>query len=162
MKPTDRKELESPREILNSTISNKTEETFEFGFNFSRLLNAGSVVALFGDLGSGKTTMIKGIGAGLKVNEPITSPTFTIINEYSGKWPVFHFDFYRLSSYNELVDLGIKDYFYSGDGICLIEWPEMIVDILPENHYQIYLRHLFKDGFKDKREIIIYKKAELN
>jgi len=133
-------------------ISESREETIKFGKHFSSELRPGDVVAFYGNLGSGKTTLIRGICAGLDVNEVVTSPTFTLINEYHGKFPVYHFDFYRLSSEMELHDLGVEEYF-NGDGICLIEWPEGVHDLLPESHIEIHLTARFEPGWENKREI---------
>lgn len=133
-------------------ISESREETIEFGKQFSRELHPGSVVAFYGNLGSGKTTLIRGICTGLAVNEVVTSPTFTLINEYHGKIPVYHFDFYRITSELELHDLGVEEYF-NGDGICLIEWPEVVHDLLPEKRIEIHLNARFEPGWENKREI---------
>jgi len=105
-------------------------------------------------LGSGKTTCVKGICAGLGVEEEVTSPTFTLINEYQGRLPVFHFDFYRISSVNELRDLGLDEYFY-GDGICLIEWPEIVTDMLPKHHFEVHLFWKFQPEWEHRREITV-------
>ncbi len=112
------------------------------------------MVGLFGNLGSGKTTCIKGICAGLGVEEEVTSPTFTLINEYHGRLPVFHFDFYRIGSVQELRELGLDEYFY-GDGVCLIEWPEIVSDMLPKYHFEIHLSLRFEPSWEHRREITV-------
>lgn len=107
------------------------EETKEFGFRLGSLLKGGDILCLNGDLGAGKTTMTKSIGLGLGVEEYITSPTFTLINEYKGRIPVYHFDVYRLEDADELYDLGFDEYFY-GKGVCIIEWADKIEKMIPE------------------------------
>ena len=127
-------------------------ETVELGREFAELLSPGCVVAVFGELGSGKTRFIKGVCAGLEVKQSITSPTFTLINEYRGRLPVYHFDFYRISSLEEAMALGIEEYFY-GDGVCLIEWAERISKVLPPDRFEVYLKHLYEPGGENKRWI---------
>ncbi|GAB4184920.1 MAG: hypothetical protein Kow00108_22440 [Calditrichia bacterium] len=97
---------------------------------------AGSLVVLSGDLGAGKTTFVQSFCRALGIKAEVTSPTFTIINEYSGTVPVYHFDFYRLKHVSEVKGLNIDDYLF-GDGICLMEWGEKIEDILPVPHYHM-------------------------
>jgi tRNA threonylcarbamoyladenosine biosynthesis protein TsaE len=114
----------------------------EFGREFSKSLVPGSVIALTGDLGAGKTTLTKAIADGLGVADPVTSPTFTIINEYGGgRLPLYHFDVYRLAGpgvYEALDDIGWEEYFY-GKGVCVVEWADEIPDILPPETIQIRL-----------------------
>ena len=100
-------------------------------------LTAGSVVALFGDLGSGKTRFAKGISRGLGVKETVASPTFTIVNEHrDGRLPLFHFDFYRVRSIAELEEIGFDEYIF-GDGVCVLEWADMILPRLPEHRFDV-------------------------
>ena len=119
------------------TISTPVEttsagETIAFGRKLADELAAGTVLALHGDLGAGKTCLVKGIAAGLGVQPEATSPTFTIIHEYSGgRLPLFHIDLYRLDSVNETLAIGIEDYL-NGDGVTVIEWAEKIAPLLPE------------------------------
>lgn len=105
-------------------------------------LKPGAVVALYGDLGSGKTVLTKGIGSALGIaSEEISSPTFTIVNEYlAGTIPLFHFDAYRIESPEELFDLGYEDYFF-GEGICIVEWADRIESLLPEHTIRLQLVH---------------------
>ena len=117
------------------------EETKEFGRALAKELKVGSVVALTGPLGSGKTVLIQGICFGLGVTEFVTSPSFVIINEYSGKIKVYHFDLYRLENVEEFIKLGYEEYFY-GSGITLIEWAEKIKKFLPEERIEINLEIL--------------------
>ena len=143
--------------VLFDFISESEGETLEFGKQFASHLQPGSVVAFFGNLGSGKTTCIKGICAALGVQEPVTSPTFTLINEYKGKLPIYHFDFYRINSETELVDLGIEEYFY-GQGVCLIEWPEIVINMLPANRFEVHLEWRFEPNWETKRKIKVVKR----
>ena len=107
------------------------EETKRFGIKLGSLLKPRDVVCLIGDLGAGKTTLTKSIGLGLGVDDYITSPTFVLINEYTGRIPVYHFDVYRLENVEELYDLGFDEYFY-GKGVSIIEWADKIEKLLPE------------------------------
>lgn len=105
-------------------------QTDQVGRQLGRLLMAGSLVLLRGELGAGKTCLATGIARGLGVAEstPVTSPTYTLMNSYDGQLPLYHFDLYRLSSEDELLDLGFDDYFH-GDGVALVEWPERCVEL---------------------------------
>jgi tRNA threonylcarbamoyladenosine biosynthesis protein TsaE len=122
------------------------EETRAFGRRLAAQLQPGVVVGLIGDLGSGKTCLVQAICEALKVEGPVTSPTFILINEYAGldhdgrSLPVYHFDLYRLLGEEELVDLGSDDYFY-GNGVCLVEWADMAHGQLPEDHTSIRIEH---------------------
>jgi tRNA threonylcarbamoyladenosine biosynthesis protein TsaE len=118
---------------------NGLKDTEEFGIKLGKLLKPGDIVCLNGDLGAGKTTMAKAIGIGLDVDEYITSPSFTLINQYRGRMIVYHFDVYRLEYVDELFDLGFDEYFY-GDGVCIIEWAERIKRFLPEDRVDIDIK----------------------
>lgn len=133
-------------------ISHNKIETITWGRRLSHLLEPGDIIGFFGDLGSGKTRTIQGICQGLGCGDQVSSPTFTIINEYRGQFPVYHFDLYRIESEQEIFDLGYEEYFYN-DGICLIEWAERIQSLLPVNHLQIHLKGFFQKGQEDLREI---------
>ncbi len=115
---------------------NSLEETEEFGIKLGRSLRRGDILCLNGDLGAGKTTLTKSIGLGLGVEEYITSPTFALINQYSGRLPVYHFDVYRLENVEELFDLGFDEYFY-GNGVCIIEWADKIDRMIPKERIVI-------------------------
>ena len=131
-------------------ISNGTTETIEIGISLGRLLIQNDIVALTGELGSGKTYFIKGIAKGLDIKEEIKSPTYVIIGEYEGRLPLYHFDFYRISSIYELEDLDYKGYFY-GDGVTVIEWADKFPDIIPENAFKV---NILKAG-EEKRRLVI-------
>lgn len=114
------------------TISHSPDETLAIGASFAEKAGPGLVIALQGDLGAGKTVFAKGFAKGLGVEDVVNSPTFTILQVYEGgRLPFYHFDMYRLGDPEELEELGYEDYFFS-EGVCLIEWPEMIGDLLPE------------------------------
>ncbi len=136
--------------------SDSPKETRRIAATLAKNLKGGSVVALFGELGSGKTTFVKGMCRALNVRDDVTSPTFTLIQEYSGTIPIYHFDFYRIEEPAEMLQLGCEEYFY-GDGICLIEWPERIIDYLPENRTEVRLTHRFSEGLDCGRRIVIRK-----
>jgi len=115
------------------------EETESFGIELSNSLKPGDVVALIGDLGTGKTTLTRAIAKGLGVTEELSSPTFNVVKEYrSGKLPLYHFDVYRVYDPDELFELGFDEYIH-GKGVCLIEWADLIEDILPAGHIEILL-----------------------
>jgi tRNA threonylcarbamoyladenosine biosynthesis protein TsaE len=141
--------------IMVSRISRSPEETRDLGKDLARTLEPGSVVALIGPLGSGKTVLVQGICTGLGVEKTVTSPTFVIINEYPGSlnrspiW-VYHFDLYRLENIDEFLRLGYEEYFF-GKGITLIEWAEKIREFLPNKRTEINLRILSES----EREISI-------
>lgn len=121
-------------------LSPSVEATHQFAALLAAHLQPGAVIALFGDLGSGKTTFTQGFGKACGVAAPITSPTFTLMHIYYGRqWPIYHFDFYRLQSVAEAQALGCEEYF-DGDGVTLVEWPERALALLPPQHLQIHLR----------------------
>lgn len=115
------------------------EETIEIGKALGRLLNTGDIVCINGDLGTGKTVFTNGIAKSLGIKEHITSPTFTIVNEYSGRVPFYHFDVYRISDSEEMFEIGFEEYLY-GEGIVVIEWADIIKDILPEEVVQVTIK----------------------
>lgn len=130
-------------------ITRSAEETQALGRDLARRLAPGELLAFSGELGSGKTCMIQGICQGLEVADYVTSPTFILINEYTGQLngkplPVYHFDLYRLGGPAELEDLGAKEYFY-GQGICLIEWAERAGYLLPPRRREVILEHMTAD-----------------
>ena len=112
-------------------ISNSPAETEKFGRQFAKRLDAGSVLALKGELGSGKTQFVKGLAAGIGSTAAVTSPTFTIVHEYSGgRWPIFHFDFFRIEDRQSAVRLGLDEYFFD-DGVSVIEWADRFPGLIP-------------------------------
>ena len=121
-------------------ISDSPEFTFEFGKKLASALKPKDIIAIYGNLGAGKTCLVQGICAGLNVSEYVNSPSFTIINEYEGNFPIYHFDFYRLGDPEELEYLGIRDYLEE-NMIALIEWPEKGGTFTPTPNIQIQLFH---------------------
>ena len=115
------------------------EETHRLGIELAGELEPQTVLALIGDLGSGKTCLTQGICAGLEVEDYVTSPSFTLINEYRGRLPVYHFDLFRIEDPREMLDLGCEEYFY-GDGVCIIEWAEKMGSLLPRERIEIRLK----------------------
>lgn len=117
------------------------EETYQIGYELGRSLKPGSVVALTGDLGAGKTTLTKAIAKGLGVETVLTSPTFLIVQEYrEGRIPLFHFDLYRIGSEEDLDELGYYDYFY-GDGVSVVEWADRATSLLPPDSIRIHIEY---------------------
>lgn len=130
------------------------EETFEAGRRIGQRACRGQVYTLVGDLGVGKTVFTQGVARGLGIQEPISSPTFTIIQEYDGgRLPFYHFDVYRIGDIEEMEEIGYDDYFF-GNGICLIEWANLIEEILPEKIISIVIEKDLEKGF-DYRRITI-------
>ena len=119
-------------------VTSSAEETIELGKSLSEFIEAGDIMSLDGDLAAGKTTFVKGILSGLNFKREVTSPTFTLINEYEAKHRVIHMDCYRENNLQRWVNLGIQDYFYSDD-VKIIEWPEIISALIPEDHISITL-----------------------
>ncbi|MBO6155231.1 MAG: tRNA (adenosine(37)-N6)-threonylcarbamoyltransferase complex ATPase subunit type 1 TsaE [Lachnospiraceae bacterium] len=134
--------------------TNSPEETFELGRQLGQKATAGEVYTLIGDLGVGKTALTQGIAKGLGIDEPISSPTFTIVQVYeSGRIPFYHFDVYRIGDVEEMDEIGFDDYVY-GEGLTMIEWANLIEEILPEHYSQITIEKDLERGF-DYRRITI-------
>lgn len=130
--------------------SKSSAETVEFGKKIGSILHQGDVIALTGELGAGKTTLIQGIAEGLGVKDYVTSPTFIIINEYRGRLPFYHVDLYRLEDLTEIEELGIEEYFSKG-GVCVIEWAEKLEKLLPDEAEKIKIKLLSEN----EREICV-------
>lgn len=129
-------------------------ETFQVGKALGDKAEKGQIYTLTGDLGVGKTVFTKGLAEGLGITEPISSPTFTIVQIYeSGKLPLYHFDVYRIGDVEEMEEIGYEDYFY-GEGVCLIEWANLIDEILPEGIIPVTIEKDLEKGF-DYRRITI-------
>lgn len=134
--------------------TNSAEETFALGKALGEKASPGQIYTLDGDLGTGKTVFTQGVAAGLGITEVISSPTFTIIQEYdTGRLPLYHFDVYRIGDIEEMEEIGYDDYFF-GEGICLIEWADLIREILPEHVIRITIEKDLEKGF-DYRKITI-------
>ena len=130
------------------------KETYALGEKIGREVLPGQVYTLNGDLGVGKTVFTQGVAAGLGIQEPVNSPTFTIVQVYEeGRMPFYHFDVYRIGDVEEMEEIGYQDYFY-GEGLCMIEWAQLIEEIIPENARHITIEKDLDKGF-DYRRITI-------
>lgn len=137
--------------IMKNYTSNSAADTKKIAAELVNTLNPGSIICMYGDLGAGKTAFVQGMAAALGIDEPVTSPTFTIVNEYYGKMPLYHFDVYRIGSSDEMFEIGFDEYI-DGDGISVIEWAELIEDILPEDRINVTILKNMEKG-EDYREI---------
>ncbi len=139
--------------------TNSPQETKELGKKLAERAKPGDVFTLVGDLGVGKTVFTQGIAEGLGIDEPVNSPTFTIVQEYeSGRIPFYHFDVYRIGDPEEMDEIGFDDYIY-GDGLCLIEWADLIEEILPKKRVAIRIEKDLEKGF-DYRRITIQEEVD--
>lgn len=134
-------------------ISRSYNETLKIASDFAKTLTAGDTVCMYGGLGAGKTAFVQGLARGLNIHEPITSPTFTIVNEYEGDMKLNHFDVYRIADSDEMYEIGYEEYI-DGDGVSVIEWAELIEDILPDNYYAVTVT-------KDYSQDDDYRKIEI-
>lgn len=139
--------------------SNSAEETFALGQKIGERVKPGTIISLTGDLGVGKTVFTQGLAKGLGIMEPVNSPTFTIVQVYEGgRLPFYHFDVYRIGDLEEMEEIGYDDYFF-GQGICLIEWAELIEEILPEKRIEVTIEKDLEKGF-EYRKITIEERGE--
>ena len=136
-------------------VTNNEAETIEEGKKLGQSIKPGAIIALYGELGAGKTAFTRGLAQGLGINMTVSSPTFTIVNEYYGDIPLFHFDMYRLETENELYDIGWDDYLERG-GICVVEWSEKVPNAFPPGTVYVKLEILDnnKRALEIKREVI--------
>ena len=140
------------RIMIYETFS--AEETFALGKELGQKAKPGSVYALVGDLGVGKTVFTQGVAAGLEIKEHVNSPTFTIVQVYEeGRLPFYHFDVYRIGDPEEMEEIGYEDYFY-GEGVCFVEWANLIEELMPENTVTVTIEKNPEKGF-DYRKITI-------
>lgn len=138
-------------------VTNSERETEELGARLAERLEPGVVIAFTGDLGAGKTAFTRGLARGLGILDRVTSPTFTIVNEYEGgRLPLFHFDMYRLGSSDELFDIGWEDYLTRG-GVCAVEWSENVSDALEEGSVLVEIRR----GARDNQRVIAVEGVSL-
>lgn len=141
-------------DLSSSFESSSVEETVKAGYELGKQLKPGDVVCLEGDLGAGKTHFVKGVACFFGIApESVSSPTYTLIHEYSGELPIYHFDCYRLKSEQEALEIGAEEYFY-GEGVCLVEWPDIIRSLIPEEAIRVNILHLSDS----KRRIHIHQK----
>ena len=139
------------RQIIET---NSPEETFELGYRLGQQASEGTVFSLEGDLGVGKTVFTQGFAEGLGVTEPVDSPTFTIIKVYDdGRLPFYHFDVYRIGDVSEMDEIGYEDYFF-GEGVAMVEWANLIEEIIPEDAISITIEKDLEKGF-DYRKITV-------
>ena len=131
-------------------ITHSEKETEAAGAGLAETLAPGSVVAMYGDLGAGKTAFVRGMSRGLGIDFPVSSPTFTVVNEYPGRTPLFHFDMYRLGSADELFDIGWEDYLERG-GVCAVEWSENVEEAFEPGTVKVTITKLGED----QREIAV-------
>lgn len=136
------------------------QETFDAGYSIGKEAKPGTVYALLGDLGVGKTVFTKGVAAGLLVKEQVNSPTFTIVQVYeSGRLPFYHFDVYRIGDLEEMDEIGYEDYFY-GEGVCLVEWAGLIKELMPAETVWVTIEKDLEKGF-DYRRITFREEPQL-
>ena len=131
---------------MRNVIIRDETETKKFATDVAQTLKKGDVIALVGDLGTGKTTLSKYIAEALGITETITSPTFTIVQEYhSGRLPLYHFDVYRVDDIEEMCRIGYEEYFY-GEGVCIVEWADIVEEIIPEDAKVIFIEYGEDEG----------------
>ena len=147
------------KKIKETFESSCREDTAEIAYKMAQKAGPGQVYALIGDLGTGKTVFTKGFAKGLGIEEPVSSPTFTILQIYEeGRLPLYHFDVYRIEEPEEMEEVGFDDYVY-GEGVCLIEWADRIEDLLPEGTTWILIEKNLEEGL-DYRKITIVRFEE--
>ena len=133
-------------EIVRTVKIKNEKETEKFGLELAGNLKAGDVLALVGDLGTGKTALTSYIASGLGISQRVNSPTFTIVKEYhDGRLPLYHFDVYRIIDPEEMFNIGADEYFFGG-GVCVIEWADLVEEVLPENTKYMYIEYGEKEG----------------
>jgi tRNA threonylcarbamoyladenosine biosynthesis protein TsaE len=140
------------------TISEK--ETKDFGFKLGSIVKSKDTISITGDLGAGKTVFVKGIAMALDVKEYVTSPTFTIVNEYRGKIPVYHLDVYRIFREDDMYEIGYEDYIY-GDGVVIIEWADRIEGILPLEIIQVNIQKENKNIIKTEKKCVLTEEKRI-
>lgn len=133
------------------------EDTIGIAAEIANIFTGGEFVAMYGDLGAGKTAFVQGIAKALGITNHVTSPTFTIVNEYEGRLPLYHFDVYRISDPDEMYEIGYEEYVDS-NGVCIIEWAELIEDLFPQEYIKITILKDENKGF-DYRKIIVEKRG---
>ena len=154
LKDTEYSDFKNGKGELMIIETNSEKETWDLGFSLGEKACAGQVYTLVGDLGVGKTIFTKGLAKGLGIDEPVSSPTFTIVQIYDeGRLPFYHFDVYRIGDVEEMDEIGYEDYIY-GEGVSLIEWANLIEEILPEHYTEIKIEKDLEKGF-DYRRITI-------
>ncbi len=148
-KSTDGSQSDWVQELSFEIINEDAMKSF--GLNLGKILEPGQMVCLTGDLGAGKTTLTKSIALGLEIEDYVTSPSYTIVNEYEGRLPLYHFDVYRINDVEEMYELGYEDYFF-GEGVCVIEWAGIIEELLLEDRVWV---EIYQGTDFEKRSILI-------
>lgn len=144
--------------LIGKYDSYKAEDTFDLGRKVGRIVKGGTVITLVGDLGVGKTVFTQGLAEGLGIDEPVNSPTFTILQIYEeGRIPLYHFDVYRIGDVSEMDEIGFDEYVF-GEGVSLIEWANLIEEILPDEYYEVQISKDLEKGF-DYRKIEISRQG---
>ena len=144
--------------LIGKYDSYKAEDTFDLGRKVGQIVKGGTVITLVGDLGVGKTVFTQGLAEGLGINEPVNSPTFTILQIYEeGRIPLYHFDVYRIGDVSEMDEIGFDEYVF-GEGVSLIEWANLIEEILPDEYYEVQISKDLEKGF-DYRKIEISRQG---
>ena len=134
---------------MQKFLSKSFTETENIAFKLALTLKGTEIIAMFGGLGAGKTAFTRGLARGLGIDDGVSSPTFALVHEYDGKFPIYHFDMYRINSFDDLYTTGFFD--YMGNGVMVIEWSENIENALPDDCIRIYIKHISEN----EREIII-------
>lgn len=142
---------------METIITNSEQETMDLGRKIGVKASKGDIVLLFGDLGSGKTVISKGIAKGLGVETYVTSPTFTLMQVYEGRLNMYHFDLYRLNNTDELADLGYEEFLYSDDGVAVVEWAERLQELCPERYLRVDIEKIDDNIRKVSVNAIGYK-----
>jgi len=132
-------------------FTHSEKETEKLGEKLGRLVEPGTIILIKGDLGTGKTVFTRGIARGLGIEEHVTSPTFTLIHQYQGRLPLYHFDIYRIEDPDEMYDIGYEEFFY-GNGVAVVEWPEKMEWLLPDEYLEIVIERIHLDS-QDGRKI---------
>lgn len=141
-------------------ISRGAGDTFDLGLRLGRRAAAGEVYALYGDLGAGKTAFAQGFAKGLGIDEAVTSPTFVICCAYEeGRLPLYHFDAYRIADVSEMEEIGYEEFFY-GDGVSLVEWADLVEELLPRDCIRVWIERVSNDDFDVRRIRISGVRAE--
>lgn len=136
-------------------VVSSIDETMNIGFQIGNLAKSGDIICLIGDLGTGKTHITKGIAKGLGIEDHITSPTFTIVNEYSGRHKLYHFDVYRVNDPDEIEAIGFDEYIF-GEGVSIIEWANYIRELIPKEHMEISIEKISEMGENYRKISINY------
>ncbi len=140
--------------------TNSEKETLAFGMELAKEAKPGQIFSLEGDLGVGKTVLTKGMAQGLGITEPVSSPTFTIVQVYEeGRLPFYHFDVYRISDPEEMDEIGYEDYFF-GNGVCLVEWANLIEELMPEQTIHITIEKDLEKGFDYRKITVTYPEKQ--